>query len=480
MELAISTAVAGVGVVHIFEGMLRPYLDSGALEPILNRGGRNFRGRFSTIRGVGICPRRCASSISESALTYVEIYAACAPVRGKHPHRPAFANSLIPVLPDRRAAGLRYAEGPAHRGAESISVEAQFRAVHHRHHPVRNNQVGNNGAHAGHRLGTVARAADLITLVFKNQAPRLRSSSTNRIERTRDRRFKHWMSSRLRKTCPRNAHWAIMTRTVGYRAFPRCSAEQPASETQIHSSAAYLFCAAHAAFTRRGAVRLLACCRNFNPAFHHDRHTREPLRKFADFSSAPSESSPEQWMDACCKRPRSRRSENLPTTRRSSAGNPGRTLCGADVEDLERVESDARTQREEAWQGSLAAGLPDRGTGARTRSCRSCDSTFTRRHESRARRMVAETFSMVSYVSIKEVVSERDRKIDEYTGQLERANHELTLKQRLVSELYEITRSVVHDLRNFLTRFPSRCNWSHAHPPKPIPHWRWRTARPPT
>ena len=85
------------------------------------------------------------------------------------------------------------------------------------------------------------------------------------------------------------------------------------------------------------------------------------------------------------------------------------------------------------------------------------DSTFTRRHESRARRMVAETFSMVSYVSIKEVVSERDRKIDEYTGQLERANHELTLKQRLVSELYEsrmqITRSVVHDLRNFLNAF---------------------------
>jgi hypothetical protein len=85
------------------------------------------------------------------------------------------------------------------------------------------------------------------------------------------------------------------------------------------------------------------------------------------------------------------------------------------------------------------------------------DNTFTRRHESRARRLIAEAFSMVSYTSIKEVVSERDRKIDEYTGRLERANHELTLKQRLVSDLYEsrmqITRSVVHDLRNFLNAF---------------------------
>nr|WP_144113375.1 sensor histidine kinase [Paraburkholderia sp. BCC1886] len=85
------------------------------------------------------------------------------------------------------------------------------------------------------------------------------------------------------------------------------------------------------------------------------------------------------------------------------------------------------------------------------------DDGFTRRHESRARRLIAEALSMVTLTSIKEVVSERDRKIDEYTGRLERANHELTLKQRLVGDLYEsrmqITRSVVHDLRNFLNAF---------------------------
>ena len=82
---------------------------------------------------------------------------------------------------------------------------------------------------------------------------------------------------------------------------------------------------------------------------------------------------------------------------------------------------------------------------------------FTRRNEERARHYIDEALSFVTLTSIREVVTERDRKIDEYTGRLERANHELQLKQHLVSELYEsrmqITRSVVHDLRNFLNVF---------------------------
>jgi signal transduction histidine kinase len=82
---------------------------------------------------------------------------------------------------------------------------------------------------------------------------------------------------------------------------------------------------------------------------------------------------------------------------------------------------------------------------------------FTRRHEERARHFIDEAVSFVTLTSIREVVTERDRKIDEYTGRVERANHELTLKQRLVSDLYEsrmqLTRSVVHDLRNFLNVF---------------------------
>jgi signal transduction histidine kinase len=82
---------------------------------------------------------------------------------------------------------------------------------------------------------------------------------------------------------------------------------------------------------------------------------------------------------------------------------------------------------------------------------------FARRYEERARHFIDEAVSFVTLTSIREVVTERDRKIDEYTGRLERANHELLLKQKLVGELYEsrmqITRSVVHDLRNFLNVF---------------------------
>jgi DNA-binding transcriptional LysR family regulator len=46
VDLAISTAVAGVGVIHLFEGMLQPHLDSGALEPILEPWWQRFAGPF--------------------------------------------------------------------------------------------------------------------------------------------------------------------------------------------------------------------------------------------------------------------------------------------------------------------------------------------------------------------------------------------------------------------------------------------------
>ncbi|GAB7549068.1 ATP-binding protein [Cupriavidus sp. 8B] len=84
-------------------------------------------------------------------------------------------------------------------------------------------------------------------------------------------------------------------------------------------------------------------------------------------------------------------------------------------------------------------------------------SYFTRHHEVRTQHFIDETLSFVTLTSIREVINEQNRKISEYTGRLEHANHELTEKQRLVSGLYEsrmqITRSVVHDLRNFLNTF---------------------------
>jgi signal transduction histidine kinase len=82
---------------------------------------------------------------------------------------------------------------------------------------------------------------------------------------------------------------------------------------------------------------------------------------------------------------------------------------------------------------------------------------FIRRYERRARQLITEALGFVTLTSIREVVRERDRKFDEYAGKLERANHELILKQQIVSQLHEsrmqITRSVAHDIRNFLNAF---------------------------
>jgi DNA-binding transcriptional LysR family regulator len=46
IDLAVSCAVAGVGVIHLFEDMLRPHLESGALEPILEPWWQPFSGPF--------------------------------------------------------------------------------------------------------------------------------------------------------------------------------------------------------------------------------------------------------------------------------------------------------------------------------------------------------------------------------------------------------------------------------------------------
>lgn len=45
-DLAVSAAVAGLGIVHIFEEWLRPHLDSGTLEPVLLPWWQNFPGPF--------------------------------------------------------------------------------------------------------------------------------------------------------------------------------------------------------------------------------------------------------------------------------------------------------------------------------------------------------------------------------------------------------------------------------------------------
>jgi signal transduction histidine kinase len=195
-----------------------------------------------------------------------------------------------------------------------------------------------------------------------------------------------------------------------------------------------------------------------------------PLRNFANFIRAERARLTRQWMHAVSvdadlveadKLTYQQLADHLPEILEE--------LCvGLDAEDLERVETsierDAKKHGNVRWRQGYRIeelvrelDLFQQVLIEALEEFVERDRTCTRRHESRARRLIAEAFSVVTYASIKEVVGERDRKIDEYTGQLERANHELTLEQRKVGDLYEsrmqITRSVVHDLRNFLNAF---------------------------
>jgi DNA-binding transcriptional LysR family regulator len=46
VDLAVGAAVGGLGVIHLFEDWLRPHLDSGALEPVLEPWWQTFTGPF--------------------------------------------------------------------------------------------------------------------------------------------------------------------------------------------------------------------------------------------------------------------------------------------------------------------------------------------------------------------------------------------------------------------------------------------------
>jgi signal transduction histidine kinase len=95
---------------------------------------------------------------------------------------------------------------------------------------------------------------------------------------------------------------------------------------------------------------------------------------------------------------------------------------------------------------------------------------LSRADEEHARLMTDEVVSFVTLASIREAIGERDRKIDEYTGMLERANYELTLRQKLIGDLYEtrmqIARRVAHDLRNFLNVFSTALQLAGRSPAK--------------
>jgi DNA-binding transcriptional LysR family regulator len=55
-DLAVDAAIAGTGIVSLFEGWLRPYLDSGALEPVLEPWWQSFSGPFLYYPGRRLVP----------------------------------------------------------------------------------------------------------------------------------------------------------------------------------------------------------------------------------------------------------------------------------------------------------------------------------------------------------------------------------------------------------------------------------------
>ena len=46
IDLAVQAAIDGLGIIHLFEDWLRPYLDSGQLEPVLQPWWQSFSGPF--------------------------------------------------------------------------------------------------------------------------------------------------------------------------------------------------------------------------------------------------------------------------------------------------------------------------------------------------------------------------------------------------------------------------------------------------
>jgi DNA-binding transcriptional LysR family regulator len=55
-DLAVDAAIAGTGIVHLFENWLRPQLDSGALEPVLEPWWQRFSGPFLYYPGRRLVP----------------------------------------------------------------------------------------------------------------------------------------------------------------------------------------------------------------------------------------------------------------------------------------------------------------------------------------------------------------------------------------------------------------------------------------
>lgn len=55
-DLAVEAAIAGTGIISLFDGWLQPYFDSGALEPVLEPWWQRFPGPFLYYPGRRLVP----------------------------------------------------------------------------------------------------------------------------------------------------------------------------------------------------------------------------------------------------------------------------------------------------------------------------------------------------------------------------------------------------------------------------------------
>ncbi|SKA34855.1 LysR family transcriptional regulator [Consotaella salsifontis] len=56
VDLSVATAIAGIGIVHLFEDWLRPHFESGELEPVLEPWWQSFSGPFLYYPGRRLVP----------------------------------------------------------------------------------------------------------------------------------------------------------------------------------------------------------------------------------------------------------------------------------------------------------------------------------------------------------------------------------------------------------------------------------------
>ena len=79
-DLAVEAAIAGVGIICTFDDWLRPYFDSGALEPVLEPWWQRFSGPFLYYSG-----RRLVPAPLRAFIDFIRV--AAPPARQRFPKR---------------------------------------------------------------------------------------------------------------------------------------------------------------------------------------------------------------------------------------------------------------------------------------------------------------------------------------------------------------------------------------------------------